>query len=412
MKNNLKEIRSKTTISPSKIQKKLGVSLSDLYDIEANKEDNILIGNKKLMRQLCNMFNVEEWELFPNGSKKEEAISDLVYTENIDLNNVLFLDTSICMEPYNFEKSFLKYFHRICIPMVVMNELNKHKDSTNDMKSDKAFRALKNFRTYKQYIITDFDEALDGYSPDAKIDITVYNYAVNNPKLKVFFLSGDTYHNLKKKELSNLIVLTKNEFHNELENYINDYSISETEAFWKYLENNSIDSIKRMDLSKVNINGVHTNNYNPLCYAIVNRRTEIVNYLLSLDDIDINMTGSDPYGYGPIHCAIHANSIILIQKLISHDKFYPNVLSKDTLVKNVTPLMVAVRRKNFDLVKQLVDLGVSVNQQNSNGETALHIAAISNQTKIYDYLKNYVDVYIVDNNYYLAEEYLEDKAEV
>ncbi len=408
MKNKLKEIREKNKTVASTLAKKIEVTLAELHDIENNAENNKLIGNKKMTRKLCSYFNIEQWELFPSDTKKQDAI-DKALTPAKQINQVIFIDTSICMERYDFHRNFLPYFQRVCIPQTVMEELNKHKDSRNDMKSDKARRCINDIVKCKSFIETEFGEEI-GKSPDEQIFCAVTNYAKSNPKINVFFLSKDKYHNAKKSQLSNVIIISEKEFHDKIEKYSESYDILLTETFWKYLNNNSIDSMRNMDLTKVDINGIYTNNYTPLCFAIMNKRNDVINFLLSNENVDINVTGSNPKGYGALHSAVEMNNITLVKRLLKHKDVYPNLLSKNNIVSNVTPLMIAASKGNEEIVNLLIDAGVSYNQQDTAGETALHKAAKNNHIKVYNLLKKYSDEFIIDSEYCYASEYINEES--
>ncbi len=405
MINNLKYLKEKKKVLASTLCNRFDITLTEFNAIENNEENNILINNKKLIRKICRYFDIEEWELFPRGNKKEEAISS-IHLETQHINRVIFIDTSICMESYHFKRNFLKYFGKICIPKTVMEELNKHKDGRNTLKSDKARRAIKNILEYKQFVEHDFGDEV-GKNPDDQIYSAVVNYATKYPNAQTFFLSKDKYHNVKKSKLQNIFILTEEEFHNEIEKFETPYDLEQTKLFWKYIENNTVASLERMDLTNVDINGIHSNNYNPLCYSIINRRMDIVKFLIKLDNIDINITGSNPNGYGPLHCAVASNNNNLVKILLKHENIYPSLLSKDDLVNNVTPLMIAAEKNNEEVVDLLIKEGVSVNQQDTNGQTALHKAAIKNNMKIYNILKDFTDPYILDSYYNFASEYLE-----
>ncbi len=405
MINDLKRLREKKKVSHSTLEKKLGITQSEIYDIENNLPNNILINNKKLIRKIIKYFDVEEYELIINTAKKQ-AITNL-HTEVSDvITRVIFLDTSICMDNYHFQRNFLKYFDRICIPKTVIEELNFNKDSRNMLKSDKARRALRNIQDYTKSIEREFGQEI-GKENDDKIFNAVENYAEKNKNISVFFLSADRYHNIKKTNLTNIVNITPDEFYNEIEKFDQTFSIEDTKVFWKYIENNSASSIERMDLSKVDINGVYKNGYTPLCYAIMNRRTEIVSLLLRLENIDINVTGSNPHGYGALHCAVAVKNINLVNRILNKNSTYLHVMTKDDSINNVTALMVAVTKNLEELTKLLLEFGSSVNQQDSNGMTALHRAAINKNLAIYELLKPYADESILDSNYNTAEEYLQ-----
>lgn len=260
---------------------------------------------------------------------------------------------------------------------------------------------MKNLEKYKEFIEYEFEE-IQGENKDFMIADTIYNYAKTNPKTRVYFLSRDISHIVKKSKLDNFWIVTEKDIYKHLQNQGKEFNVEETKIFWKYLENNNLSSIIRMDLKDVDISGIYTNSYTPLCYAIMKNFWDIAKYLFLIENIDLNISGSMPHGYGALHCAVETNNKSLVDKFINDHRVNINLLTKDNTINNVTPLMIASMKGNVDIVEMFLKKEVSVNQQDSQGNTAVHKAALRNKKNTYNVLLEISDDLIINNEYLRA----------
>lgn len=63
-RNNIKKIREKKGVSQKTLEKKLGISISEIYKIENNDKDNVLNNNEDLIQKFCKYFSVEKKNYF------------------------------------------------------------------------------------------------------------------------------------------------------------------------------------------------------------------------------------------------------------------------------------------------------------------------------------------------------------
>lgn len=93
--------------------------------------------------------------------------------------------------------------------------------------------------------------------------------------------------------------------------------------------------------------------------------------------------------------AINDNKSDLVQKLLNEQKVNPNAESNKP---NESMLMLAVKLNKATIAEMLLKAGADVNKKNSQGMTALNIAAVHGRTDIVKILlNNGADVTIADN---------------
>lgn len=400
--NNLQKIRVKQNKNASTLAKKFGLSLQELHDIENNKDDNSLYANKELISIICKYLKIEEKDLFTITTEVDK-VSKTFYGNNKKDPKVIFLDTSTIMNYRSFAQKFLKYFSEICLTKKVYDEINMLKESGHGVKADKAQSAFREISRYKKYITIDFEGK--GETNDAQILDAAYNYAKNNSKKDVYFVSDDKFHTSIKVELKNLTIYKGKEFENLVGGIDKAYSKEETKMFWKYLENKSSASVLRLDLENVDINYKNDDEMTPLCYTMINGLWDVAWLLVKRPNIDLNEIGCPPDGFGALHYAVNMNNIDFIKELYDQGA-YMNLLTKHAHINNVTPLMLAAKKGNVEIMEFLMScLEVTINQQDSEGRTALHYAAIANKGNAYIYLlEQEADDNLIDSSYDRADE--------
>jgi len=117
--------------------------------------------------------------------------------------------------------------------------------------------------------------------------------------------------------------------------------------------------------------------YNPLQYACVKNKPEIVKYLV---DKGANVNSQDEVGSTPLHYS--AESSLEIVKYLVNKGAYVNAQNNN----DETPLHLAIEKTSLEIVKYLVDKGADVNTKNEEGLTPLHYACSYGTLEIVKYL--------------------------
>ncbi|WP_347052614.1 ankyrin repeat domain-containing protein [Flavobacterium olei] len=87
------------------------------------------------------------------------------------------------------------------------------------------------------------------------------------------------------------------------------------------------------------------------------------------------------YGKSPFHLAISKGDIEAVKKFVLYG------VNINKMVNNMTPLMVAARFNQFEIMQILVVNGADASIENSQGFTALQYAEYSNATKCITFLE-------------------------
>ncbi|OUM65276.1 hypothetical protein PIROE2DRAFT_7737 [Piromyces sp. E2] len=149
-----------------------------------------------------------------------------------------------------------------------------------------------------------------------------------------------------------------------------------------------------------NIDCVDQNFETPLMHAVRSKKIDLIEYIVE-NGADVNCTNINDESALNIACygRITRKNLLIVQCLIDHganiNKIY-NVKKKSTYLRRreywrVTPLIYAINRQNFKLVKLLVENGADVNGKDINGLTALYYTIFLNKKyiNIVEYLLNH-----------------------
>ena len=147
----------------------------------------------------------------------------------------------------------------------------------------------------------------------------------------------------------------------------------------------------------------------PLIIAIKAKNHEILEYLLSIESIDLEKRDQEKYVFTPLLRACQMKDVVAMKMLIENGANV-NSSSRGKNVGN-TPLMVCSWKYPFiEGIKLLMENeDLSYNQQDNNGFTALHKACYWNQYEVIKLLIDKVDNNIEDFNNRKAVELLDKK---
>jgi len=125
-----------------------------------------------------------------------------------------------------------------------------------------------------------------------------------------------------------------------------------------------------------NINAISDEGYSPIIYATKVNNKSVINGLLE-SGADASVVSKD--GKSLLHHAALNGSVHLVDYLIKN-KLVNDIDGVDQNYE--TPLILAVKSKNVDIVKYLVERGADVNHTNIIGESVLAMACYGRITKI------------------------------
>ncbi len=121
-------------------------------------------------------------------------------------------------------------------------------------------------------------------------------------------------------------------------------------------------------LTKANINVAAKNGATPLIVAIQNKQEKVVDLLLRAEARFTLMAG----GYSTLHCALHEGDLDIIFFLLRSPDAKKFVNSNS--IEGGTPLILATRLNNREIVLHLLDLGADPSYTGRDGMTPLEIA--------------------------------------
>ncbi|KAM3457929.1 hypothetical protein MY5147_007412 [Beauveria neobassiana] len=130
-------------------------------------------------------------------------------------------------------------------------------------------------------------------------------------------------------------------------------------------ENGSIATLKHCASAGVNITD---SSLELLHAAAMNKRTEMVQYLLTLDGIDAAY--KDDSDWTPMFYACRSNAVGVVETLLQH-----GVDGASPGLEGWAPLSIAASFNSCDVARALIAHGIPLNTQSQNGSTALKAAS-------------------------------------
>ena len=302
-------------------------------------------------------------------------------------------------------------YDKIVVPDVVYGELNYQKDHARGSNKQRAWLAMVTLERQKEHITFDKTEYKKDEINDDKIMAIAKKYALLNINNVVDILTNDVYFSLKHETfgIKNLSIKSFNDIESSL--YKNDaYDEYDTQKFIAAVKSNRIAEVKKAYKESVDVNRVESQSgHTALIIAIRAKNHEILEYLLTLGNIDVEKRDSDKYAFTPLLHACQLKDLEAMKILIGNGASV-NASSRG-VNKGNTPLMVCSWRYPFiegiRLLMESEDL--SYNQQDNNGFTALHKACKWNLYEVIKILIDKVDNNIEDFNNKKAVELLDKK---
>lgn len=277
----------------------------------------------------------------------------------------------------------------VYIPRTVIRELNYQKDHSDNQRRTLASLCLGMLIELKSDRFVIEEGLAYGINNDDKIWSVAVGIANDNKDDIVYLLSNDKDFKLKNiTGINNLKVIDSKEFDSEFKKSVL-FNIQQSQKFCDAVKKKNAEYAKKLLNSSVNVNYVDPEfGYTPLIQAIRNRDLMMIEWLLSIPEVDINQVDEKKYKIPPISHAIQINNASIVNMLIKHGA---NVNEPSLNGRNYynTPLMIAAWGGNLELVRILVEKGACINQvDKGNGFTALIKAVFNNHPDVVEYLLN------------------------
>ena len=324
-----------------------------------------------------------------NGSQAPsfDVLVKLAQKTNINMNelidvkteNIVVVDTNILLNRPEMLGVLLKDADQVYIPIPVIEELNYQKDHGKEKERRNASLCediIGKNKTEKLDIHTNSD--LDGCNDDKILDISIKLAEKENANT-AYLLTNDKDFNLKNtKGLANLKIIGSNQY-SKFFGEKDGYNDALSQRFFVAVFKRDLTSAKELLTKKgksVNVNAIDARSgYTPLIQALVNKDEAMVNYLLTLDRIDVNAVDHKKHYLPPL------SHVMQMQNERDAEKFARILIQNGANVNEPSqsetnqfnmPLMIAAWHGHFNLVKLLVENGAFINQQDKkNGFTAL-----------------------------------------
>lgn len=340
-----------------------------------------------------------------NGSQAPsfDVLVKLAQITNIDINelidvktkNIVVVDTNILLNRPEMLGVLLKDCDLVYIPIPVIEELNYQKDHGREKERRNASLCediISKKKSDKLDIHTNSDS--DGSNDDKILDIAI-KLAEQESANTVYLLTNDKDFSLKNtKGLVNLKIIGSNQY-SKIFAEKDGFNEALSQRFFVAVLKRDLESAKDLIKKKgksINVNAIDSRSgYTPLIQALINKDEAMVNYLLSLDRIDVNAVDHKKHFLPPISHTMQMQNERDAEKfaniLIQHGANVNEPSQSETNLFNM-PLMIAAWHGHLNLVKLLVENGAYVNQQDKkNGFTALMKAIFNKEDEsIVEYL--------------------------
>ncbi len=332
------------------------------------------------------------------GGKQEPNLDTLIALANfmrmdvaelvdIELKKIIVVDTNILLKCPLMAKNLSGICDRVVIPQVVIDELNYRKDHGNEQQKRLASLCMSNLIEQKSDDYT-IDKCPDeGSNNDDRIFALAVELAKSSSSNTVYIFTNDKYFSLKDVgKCHNIKVIGSREF-DTIFRQETFYNLALSQKFFVAVHKGDMVSAKNLANKNIDVNYVDSRSgFTPLIEAIRSKNHDMVDFLLSLPQIDINAVDDFKHKLPAISHAIQMNQKSFVEQLICNGA---NVNEPSQSNKNAynTPLMIASWEGKLELVKLLVENGACINQQDKgNGFTALIKAVYRNHPDVVEYL--------------------------
>ena len=312
---------------------------------------------------------------------------DIMELLELSYKTHLVLDTNIILNCPYILNSLTTFCDFVYVPSTVVKELNHQKDHANEQKRKVAGMCIHKILELRSDRFIICEEELKAGTNDDKIFEFVKQLAKKHVNDMVYLMTNDVDFKLKPVgTVTNLKVITSSEFDGIFKQNVN-YNIAKSQKFFELVAKGNLAKVKEFDIDGIDINYVDTRSgYTPLIQAVRDRNYQMIEYLLTLPNININSVDNKKFGFPPLSHAVQMHEFGIMRTLIDNGA---NVNEPSTNDKNPfnTPLMIAAWGGRLESVQLLVESGACVNQQDKgNGFTPLIKAVFKGNIDIVKYL--------------------------
>ena len=312
-----------------------------------------------------------------------EQIFKLVSTYSISIDDLVGLnlsseiwavpDTSSLITRPRLINELSRKFSYVAIPKTVINELNHLKDQKRHYVSDRArlaMNSIKNEREKENSNVSVYEEVSNKEVNDDRIIDIARDLARKHTNARFYVINRDVYFSLQKDE-PGIIFLSMVEYDKMFGDKNATYDYDRSLNFYNAVRSKSVEkAMKEYSKGGVDPNQLGAEKgLTPLIQAVRNSDYAMVDYLLSLPDVDLNKVDESKYCLPPVSHAIQMDNLKMAQKLVNAGCDV-NCGSSGKNFGN-TPLMIAAWHGRDDFVGLFVESGACLNQQDSNGFTPL-----------------------------------------
>jgi transcriptional regulator with XRE-family HTH domain len=360
---------------------------------------------------------VSNWE---NGKSEPSAtqLISMAKALNVSLDalagsgrepkRAVVVDTSVLIKRPTIMEELTQKFDEVLVPHIVVSELNGLKDGDRSNKQ-RAWLAMANLQKMIDAgaVIYKGSPKKDGI-PDEKILSVAIERARSSLGDKVYMFSDDVYFSylVKEADITNLEALT---FPLYAEKFFEETVFDQirSQEFFSLVKTRKLENVKSFDTRGVDVNLIDAESgLTPLIQAIRNRQQIMVEYLVGIPGVSLDKPDRAKYCFTPLlHAAQLKSDAFEVFKLLIEKGADCEMGGIGKNMSN-TPLMVCAWGGFRQGAEYLLQQGVCVNQQDSNGFTALIKACIKDHFDIGLLLAPLTDAAIRSHENKRAEDYI------
>ncbi len=292
---------------------------------------------------------------------------------------IIVVDTCIILNRPNILSDLLshKEIGKIIIPNVVISELNYQKDYGKKQSAWLAMVSIeKLLKNYPNRLSIYRKKDISGIN-DEKIISVAKQIKKCHSNVMTYLLTDDIYFSLAAPIAPNLEVISSKNFYAKFFAPNLNFNKQASFRFFAAVKQNNIDEIKNLFHENINPNIIDPKTgYTPLIQSVRNKSKSIIEFLMQIPSIDLNLCDNAKYRLPAISHAVQSGRLDIIEMLVKNGAD----IDCQSQGKNLgnTPLMISAWHGKTDYVQYFCNQGASLNQQDSNGFTALIKSCIKN----------------------------------